>query len=61
MELKKKEMYLPPEVDISEMKAEGVICGSLTDPEDYYNGGDPFASSLIDLGDYYNGGDPFVF
>ena len=61
MELNKKEMYLPPEVDISEMKTEGVICGSLTDSGDYNNGGDPFASGLVDLGDYNNGGDPFVF
>ena len=43
MEIKKKELYLSPEVDIFEVKIEGVICGSLTDPNDYNNGGDPFA------------------
>ena len=32
-------MYLSPEVDIFEMKTESVICGSLTDPDDYNNGG----------------------
>ncbi len=43
MEIKKKELYLSPEVDIFEVKSEGVICGSLTDPNDYNNGGDPFS------------------
>ena len=43
MEPIKKEMYLSPEVKIFEVKAEGVICVSLTDPDDYGNGGDPFA------------------
>ena len=43
MEIKKKELYLSPEVHIFEVKTEGVICGSLTDPNDYNNGGDPFA------------------
>ena len=28
MEIKKKELYLTPEVDIFEVKTEGVICGS---------------------------------
>ena len=28
MEIKKKELYLSPEVDIFEVKAEGVICAS---------------------------------
>ena len=41
MEIKKKELYLSPEVHIFEVKSEGVICGSLTDPDDYGNGGDP--------------------
>ena len=43
MEIKKKELYLSPEVKTFEVKIEGVICGSLTDPNDYNNGGDPFA------------------
>ena len=43
MELKKKEKYLSPEAEVFEVKSEGVICGSLTDPNDYNNGGDPFA------------------
>ena len=43
MELNKKELYLSPEVKTFEEKIEGVICGSLTDPNDYNNGGDPFA------------------
>ena len=37
-----KEMYLSPEADIFEVNTEGVICGSLTDPDDYSKGGDPF-------------------
>jgi hypothetical protein len=28
MEIKKKELYLSPEVDIFEVKTEGVICAS---------------------------------
>ena len=28
MEIKKKELYLRPEVDMFEVKTEGVICGS---------------------------------
>ena len=43
MEFNKKELYLSPEVKTFEVKIEGVICGSLTDPNDYNNGGDPFA------------------
>ena len=42
MEIKKKELYLSPEVTIFEVKTEGVICGSLTPPDNYNNGGDPF-------------------
>ena len=38
----KKEMYLSPEVDIFEVKTEGVICVSLTDPDDYTPAPDPF-------------------
>ena len=41
--MKQKIMYLSPEVDIFEVKTEGVLCDSLTDPDDYNNGGDPFA------------------
>ena len=41
--MKQKKMYFSPEVDIFEVKTEGVLCGSLTDPDDYDNGGDPFA------------------
>ena len=39
MEIKKKELYLSPEVDIFEVKTEGVICGSESGSEslqDYY-------------------------
>ena len=43
MELHKKELYLSPEVKTFEVKTEGVICVSLTDPNDYIDGGDPFA------------------
>ena len=48
MKPNKKEMYLFPEVDIFEVKTEGVICqslpeGALPDPNDYIDGGDPFA------------------
>ncbi len=43
MEPNKKEVYFSPVVKIFKLKTEGVICGSLTDPEDYINGGDPFA------------------
>ena len=42
MEINKKELYLPPEVHIFEVKSEGVICGSLTDPNDYILAEDPF-------------------
>ena len=37
-----KQYYISPEVDIFEVKTEGVICGSLTDPDDYNNAPDPF-------------------
>ena len=43
MELNKKEMYLSPETKIFEVKQEGVICASLTDPTDYQLEDDPFA------------------
>ena len=43
MEIKKKELYLSPEVHIFEVKSEGVICASLTDPTDYQLEDDPFA------------------
>ncbi|MGX8690562.1 MAG: hypothetical protein ACSW76_07960 [Bacteroidaceae bacterium] len=43
MEPNIKKLYLSPEVKTFEVKIEGVICGSLTDPNDYNNGGDPFA------------------
>lgn len=36
-----KQYYICPEVDIFEVKTEGVICGSLKDPDDYSTGGDP--------------------
>lgn len=37
-----KKYYISPKVAIFEVKTEGVICGSLTDPDDYNKGGDPF-------------------
>ena len=43
MDINKKELYLSPDVKTFEVKIEGVICGSLTDPNDYNNGGDPFS------------------
>ena len=44
MEIKNnKELYEAPSTRVFEVKQEGVICGSLTDPDDYNNGGDPFA------------------
>lgn len=42
METNKKEQYYSPEVLILEVKSEGIICGSLTDPADYPSGIDPF-------------------
>lgn len=42
MILNKKELFFSPEVKTFEVKIEGVICGSLTDPDNYNNGGDPF-------------------
>lgn len=42
MKPNKKELYLSPEVDIFEVKTEGVICVSLTDPDDYTSTPDPF-------------------
>ncbi len=44
MEIKnKKELYETPSTRIFEVKTEGAICtGSLTDPDNYNNGGDPF-------------------
>ena len=42
MKPNKKEMYNSPEVDIFEVKTEDVICGSLTDPNDYIPAEDPF-------------------
>ena len=38
-----KELYETPSTMALEVRQEGVICGSLTDPDDYNNGGDPFA------------------
>ena len=42
METNKKEMYISPEAEVFEVKSEGVICGSLTDPDDYIPAEDPF-------------------
>ena len=43
MEIKKlKELYDAPAIMIVEMKTEGIICQSLTNPTDYTGGGDPF-------------------
>ena len=48
MDINKKELYFSPEADVFEVKTEGVICQSLVedalpDPNDYIDGGDPFA------------------
>ena len=43
MDINKKELYLSPEVKTFEVKIEGVICVSLTDPTDYQLEDDPFA------------------
>ena len=45
MELNKKELYLTPKAEVFEVKQEGVICdsGRLNSPDNYNNGGDPFA------------------
>ena len=48
MDINKKEPYFSPEADVFEVKTEGVICQSLVedvlqDPNDYIDGGDPFA------------------
>ena len=43
MEIKKnKELYESPSTQIFEVKTEGVICQSLTDPTDYPGAPDPF-------------------
>lgn len=42
MEPNKKELYLSPEVMTVEVKIEGLICSSLTDPKDYIPAEDPF-------------------
>ena len=42
METKLKELYDAPSMMIVEVKQEGVICGSLTDPTDYQLEDDPF-------------------
>ena len=48
METKHKEFYDAPSMLVFEVKIEGVICqslpeGALPDPNDYIDGGDPFA------------------
>ncbi len=48
MKPNKKELYLSPEVKTVEVKIVGVVCqslpeGALPDPNDYIDGGDPFA------------------
>lgn len=44
MEIKNNiELYEAPSTMVLEVRQEGVICGSLPDPDDYNNGGDPFA------------------
>ena len=49
MEIKKnKDLYEAPSTRVFEVKIEGVICqslpeGALQDPNDYIDGGDPFA------------------
>ena len=43
MDINKKEMYISPEAKTFEVKTEGVICVSLTDPTDYQLEDDPFA------------------
>lgn len=37
-----KELYEAPSIQMFEVKTEGVICQSLTNPTDYTGGGDPF-------------------
>ncbi len=41
MEIKKKELYLSPEVDIFEVKTEGVICVSGSESLQDYNWNEP--------------------
>ena len=48
MDINKKELYLSPEVKTVEVIIVGVVCqslpeGALPDPNDYIDGGDPFA------------------
>ncbi len=48
MDINNKELYLSPEVKTVEVKIVGVVCqslpeGALPDPNDYIDGGDPFA------------------
>jgi hypothetical protein len=39
--------YETPIITVVEMKQEGVICQSLTDPADYIEGTDPFESITL--------------
>ena len=41
-DMEKKKHYEAPKTDILELKAESFMCQSLTDPDDYIPGGDPF-------------------
>ena len=48
MDINKKGLYLSPEVKTVEVKTVGVVCqslpeGALPAPNDYIDGGDPFA------------------
>lgn len=40
--MENKLLYTAPEVEVLEVKPAAVICGSLTAPDDYNNGEDPF-------------------
>ena len=50
MEIKKKELYLSPEVHIFEVKTEGVICGSGS--RNSYGNGNEGVGPLDDSGNW---------
>ena len=47
MKTKLQELYEAPRILILDVKTEGVICQSLTDPADYIEGTDPFESITL--------------
>ena len=40
--MEKRKQYETPMAEIMELRAEALLCQSLTNPDDYLPGGDPF-------------------